>query len=230
MADPLAFHEYQPLVRPPWHGGPVGQAWHEASGLLKDGIAEGARQAVYQRWVKTCADDALVIHGRDLGWPMAPGETIPEYRSRLLHSRYLDEWRGTAFGITEAFRLLGMTDVEVIESFTPGWGRHLNGMGDVEPSRARWINVIVRHPHKWGTDFGFRYGDGSTYGSGKLYGVNGDGRWGPLLQQLVRRQKPAHVYCEWIAIVLAGDIIHSNSANDGKPDGGSARVAYLPVP
>lgn len=227
MADPLPYHQYQPLIRPPWQGGPVGESWHEASGLLRDGLAEGARQAVFQHWVLTCADDALALHGRDLGWPMAPGETLAEYRARLLNSRHLAKWRGTETGIVDAFAGIGMPDVEVKESFTPGWGRHKTPGPNVNPQRRHWLNVIVRHPHPFGTDFGFRYGDGTTYGSGALYGVDGDPRWIPLIQQLVRTQKPKHTYCEWIAIVLAGDVIEANGTTDGDPDGSGARVAYV---
>lgn len=228
MAD--SFHEYQPSIRPPWHQGENGEKWHEAMGTLKDVVCEGQRQAVLSRWVKSCPEDALAIHGKYLGWPQAPGETSNEYRKRLGYNWELAQWRGTEFGIILALELLGLTNVQCRESFSPLWGRQKDGGGNIIPSKARWCNVIIRHPHPFGTDFAFRYGDGTTYGSGKVYGPNGDPRWFPLLQQLVKRQKPAHAFCEWIAIVLAGDVIDgTDSPSDGEPDGALSRVAYLPV-
>ncbi len=225
MPEPLPYYEYQPRAAPAWQLGPWAKRWHEALGVLKQDMIMMARRAVRARYIGTCPDDALALIGDSLGWPQAPGEYANEYRERLKLSWHLAEWAGTEKGIVDAFAGLGMTNVEVRESFTPGWGRY-----SATPARARWINVILRHPHPFGTDFASRYGDGSIYGGGQLYGVNGDPRLLALLQQLVRKQKPAHAYCEWIAIVLAGDVIEANGATDGDPDGGLARVAYIPVP
>lgn len=232
MAEqPITYREYQSRldVRPPWHGGAAGDAWHGALGTLKDGFKDLAYLAAYSRWVSTCPDDALAHHGNELGWPRTPHETVAEYRARLLKAPALEEVRGTRAGIVDAFASIGMPNVQVFESFTPGWGRHRNPGPGITATRARWINVVLRAPHPFGGDFAFRYGDGTTYGSGAIYGPDGDPRLIPLIRQLVRRQKPAHTFCEWIAVVLAGDIIHTNSINDGNPDGSSARVAFIPV-
>jgi len=205
-----------------------GRRWQQAIGLLGDGFAEGAQQATRARWIATCPDDALAYHGKARDWEQAPGETAAEYRARLLETWHLAEWAGTATGIIDALATLGLTNVDVLEAFTPGWGRHKSA-GVIVPERARWVNVIVRHPHPFGTDFNFRYGDGTTYGSGKIYGPNGDPRWFPLLRKLVLKQKSKHSIVEWVAIVLAGDVLHANAATDGNPNGSSARVAYLPI-
>ncbi len=223
----MTWAEFQsaPGVILPWRAGPWGKREAQAYGVIKDALAAAADAAVACRWISRCPADALAKHGDALGWPRVPGETTNEYRARLRLSWHLAQWRGTRKGIVDAFAAIGMTNVEVKETFSAGWGRH-TGI----TARQRWINVIVRHPHPFGTDFASRYGDGSIYGGGQLYGVNGDPRLLALIVQLVQRQKPAHAFCEWIAVVLDGDVIDLNGATDGDPDGAGARVAYLAVP
>lgn len=209
-------------VIPAFIAGPVGRAWSAAWGVMQDAIAEGARQAARVRWLSTCPEDALAYHGEALGWPQAPGETADEYRTRLLKSWHLAEWRGTEKGLLDAYSLIGLTNVEVFEAFTPGWGRHVG-----HDERARWINIVIRAPHPFGSDFDARYGDGSLYGDGTLYGVDGDPRLIELVRRIARDMSPAHAHVEWVAIVLSGDVKHTGAATDGDPDGASARVAYL---
>jgi hypothetical protein len=223
----VSWAEWQssPGVILPWRAGPYGQRQAQGYGVVKDGIAAAADASVACRWISRCPVDALAKHGDAFGWPRTPGETDNEYRARLRLSWHLARWRGTATGIIDAFAAIGLSNVEVKESFTTGWGRHTGST-----ARQRWINVIVRQPHDFGTDFSFRWGDGTLWGDGSLYGVNGDPRLLALIVQLVQRQKPAHSHCEWIAIVLAGDVIELNGPTDGNPDGGASRVAYIPVP
>lgn len=238
MSDdaPEPYHVYQARedVRLPWHGGENGRRWNEAMGLMKDSFADAATIAARSRLISMCPADALDLHGASLKWPQAPGETTDEYRARLLRSPHLEEWRGTNTGIIDAIAgilnnvvsptLARPTDwVEIYESFTPGWGRH-TGVAE----HARWFNVIIRQPHPFGTDFSFKWGDGTTWGSGKLYGVNGDPRLLEVIRQSVRRQKSKHSICESIAIVLAGNVKHTNAADDGDPTPGS-KVAYLTI-
>lgn len=237
----MAYREYQSAhdVRPPWHGGDPGDRWHYALGTIKDAMADSAEIAARQRLISECAADALPLHGESLGWPRAPGETVEEYRARLLQSPYLEEWRGRNTGIIDALKFIltpfiGTTTppanwVEVKESFTAGWGRQKNPGPGINPAKQRWFNVILRHPHPFGTDYAFRYGDGTVWGGGKNWGVNGDPRLIELLRMAVRRQKSGHSFCEWIAIVLAGDVINADSINDGKPLDASSRVAYVTV-
>ncbi len=215
-----AVYQSSPGVILPWRAGPWGTREEQAYGTIKNGLSAAATEAVACRWISRCPADALAKHGDAMGWPRVPGETTNEYRARLRLSWHLAQWRGTETGIVDAFTAIGLTNVAVMETFTGGWTRHYGDVG-----RQRWINVIVRHPHPFGDDFDFRYGDGTLWGDGHVYGVNGDARLFRLIVQLVQKQKPAHAHCEWIAIVLAGDV----DAN-GDPDGGSARVAYLPVP
>lgn len=226
--DPEPYHIYAARegVRLPWHSGTHGKAWWQAFGVMLDGMLNGAQAAVAARWASKAPPDALRIHGESFGMPQAPAETDEEYRRRLRKLWHLAEWRGTEKGVIDALSFLGLT-AEVREAIDPTWGRHL--LAADAAKRMRWFNVIIRHPHPFGTDFNFRYGDGTTYGSGAIYGPNGDPRWFPLLRQVVRNMKPAHAHCEWIAIVLAGDVKDAGLATDGEPFDASSRVAYLPV-
>lgn len=207
---------------PPWHGGKWGRRLWAAFGAMKDAYADFARQAVLVRSVRRCPEDALAEHGAELGWAQAPGESTDEYRARLARSWRLASISGTAAGLIEAFAGLGLTNVVVREALDPTWGRYSG------TAKQRWFAVVVRHPHPFGTDFAFRYGDGTTYGSGKLYGVNGDPRLLELLRRLVRRMTPSHAHCQEIVVVLAGDITDgTGTASDGNPSAPTSRVAYL---
>ena len=230
MAD--RFRTWALEVIPAIIAGANGQRWQQAIGVLADALAEGARQAARSRWISTCPDDALGLHGGAMGWPQAPGESADEYRARLALNWHLQEWRGTAKGIQDAFAALGMPNVDVWDTFNSPMVR---AEGTV-PHRYHWFWVIVRDPHPFGTDFSCRMGDGTLIGaaptgSGKLIGVNGDPRLVETLRGIVAAMKPAHAWCEWIAICLSGDIVTgvgSGDAEDGAPTPGS-RIAYLPV-
>lgn len=241
-AAPLSYHQWQPSVRPPWHAGQWGERWAQALGLLKDGLAQGAEEAVRVRSLSRCSDDALAYHGQAFGFPQAPGEPASVYRARLRRAWHYHAWRGTRKGIVDLFTdiltpLLTPAQlaaipadwIEVHEAFTAGWGRHSGVAG-----RRRWINIVLRQPHPFGTDGSFRLGDGTKLGplpggSGKRLGLNGDAELAVLLQRMAFAMKPAHTHCEWIAVVLAGDIKHAGLASDGEPFDASSRVAYLPV-
>lgn len=217
------YREYQPATRPPWHAGEDGYKWSEALGVVKDGVAEGATAAVRQRWLSLCAEDALAIHGAARGWPKVNGESSAQYRARLRGWWSLAQKVGTATGIIEAFGLLGMSNVEVKESFTSGWGRSGGDAG-----KQRWIWVVIRHPHPFGTDFNFRWGDGTNWGDGHVYGADGDGSLLEAMRWIIRKMRPLHAHCPEIIAVLAGDIVDgTNTSSDGDPDGSGARVFYI---
>lgn len=230
MAD--RFRDWALEVIPAIIAGPVGQKWQQAMGLLADALAEGARQAARARWISTCPEDALELHGVSMGWTRAPGESAEEFRARLSLNWHLQEWRGTEKGIKDAFAALGFPNVDVWDTFNSPMTR----ADGLLPERYRWFWVIVRAPHPFGTDFSCRMGDGTLIGaapagSGKLIGVNGDPRLFETLRSVVASMKPAHAWAEWIAIVLDGDIITGvggADGEDGSPTPGS-RVAYLPV-
>jgi hypothetical protein len=220
----LPYHQalVAPGIIPSWHAGPNGIAENAARGVLIDGLLEGARQSLACRFISRAPEDALALHGEARRFPRAPGESLDEYRARLRRAWYLWQWAGTETGIKAAFALLGLTNVSVFESnITPGWGRH---SGDL--NRARWFQIVVRAPHPFGADFSFSFGDGTVWGGGKLWGVNGDPRLLELLRRLVRLLKPATAHCEWIALVLSGDVKVAGGLDDGDPTPGS-KVAYL---
>lgn len=218
----MAYIESQQAQRPPWHGGLWGARLWGALGTLKDGLADLMRQAVLVRSVARCPEDALVEHGNELGWLQAPGETALEYRARLGRAWEFASSAGTAAGLIAALNAIGFSNVEVREALDPTWGRYAGA------SRQRWFAVVIRHPHPFGTDFSFRWGDGTTYGSGKTYGFTGDPRLLELLRRLVRRMTPAHARCHEIIIVLSGGITDgTGTLADGDKVAMGDAVAYL---
>lgn len=231
MSEPVittTYRDYQRETRPPFHSGPAGAAWANALGVVKDGFADAARFARRQRWISRCAEDALAKHGKFRGWSKVAGETTAQYRARLLAWWSLSQKTGTGLGIRDAFALLGMTNVTIREALSPTWGRY-SGVGAT--SRQRWFSVIIRHPHPFGVTGEFVYGDGTTYGSGKKYGLSGDSSLIEATKEIVRRMRPEHAWCGDIIVVLAGDIIDgTGTTNDGKPDTTlGSKVAYLSI-
>lgn len=214
---------YSPIASPAWHRGPWGTKWWQALGLVKDILVKVGTLAVRERWLSVCSEEALARHGDALGWPRAPGETVGEYRTRLRQSWKLALSRGTKQGIVDGLTSMGLSNVEVLEAFTPGWGRHAG-----DPTKARWVNVVIRHPHPWGASYSATYGDGTTFGDGTLYGISADPRLLHLVRMIVARQASAYAHVEWIAVVLDGDIKHTGGPTDGDADTG-AKVVYLPA-
>lgn len=220
------YREYQARVRPAFHGGPTGEAWARGLGVLKDSMELLARHARRQRWLSLCAEDALAKHGEFRGWSRVSGESVAQYRARLLAWWSLAQWAGTAKGIVDAFALLGMTNVEVREAIstwigTTAWGRYPG------VAQQRHFAIVVRHPHPFGTDFVFSWGDGTTWGS-KTYGFAGDSSLLQAMREIVRHMKPAHTTCREIIIVLAGNITDgTGTTSDGNAMVASDRIAYF---
>lgn len=220
------YREYQAATRPAWHGGQYGAAWALGLGVMKDAMEAAARAARRQRWLSMCSEDALAKHGRFRGWPRVAGESIAQYRARLLAWWELAKWTGTRKGILDAFALLGMTNVEIREALDPTWGRYTG------TAKQRWFSVVIRAPHPFGTDAELVYGAGTLYGSGAKYGLSGDASLVQAAKEIVRRMRPVHAWCGDIIVVLSGDIIDAASADDGKPDlvtYPTAKVAYLSI-
>lgn len=218
------YRDYQREARPAFHG-QGGRAWAEGLGTVKDAIADAARVARRQRWLSRCSEDALAKHGAFRGWPRVSGETVAQYRARLLAWWDLSQMTGTAAGIKAAFALLGMTNVSIREALDPTWGRYTG------TDKQRWFSVIIRQPHPFGVTGEFVYGDGTKYGTGKKYGLSGDSSLILAAKEIVRRMRPAHAWCGDLIVVLTGDIIDgTGTANDGKPDTSlGSKVAYLSI-
>lgn len=220
------YHEYAPRdgVRPPWHAGDWGRRWWQGFGTMLDGVLQGVQRAMWARFPSKAPEDALPLLGRARGgFEQSPGESTDQFRSRLLKAWRLWQMAGTGAGIIYAFNLLGLSNVSIREALNSStWGRYTG------TAKQRWFTVIVDQPHPFGTDFSFRYGDGTTYGSGKLYGATGDVRMFEIMRRLVRLLKPAHAHCPEVIIVLQGAITDgTGTVADGDPATPAARVAYM---
>jgi len=220
------YREYQARVRPAFHGGPTGEAWAAGLGVLKDALDTLSRQARRQRWLSLCAEDALAKHGAFRGWSRVSGESVGQYRARLLAWWSLAQWAGTAKGIVDAFALLGMTNVEVREAVSgilagTLWGRYPG------PKQQRHFAIVVRQPHPFGTTFSFKLGDGTKLGE-KTLGFSGDASLITAMREIVRHMKPAHATCREIIIVLTGNITDgTGTTSDGDRVALGDSVAYF---
>lgn len=182
---------------PPWLLGKYGEAWGIVMGLFADAHAEGAREAVVQRFVRLCAADALDEHGEERQILRAPGEDVEAFRQRLILAWDAWEKAGTPGGILEQLVPVGIENAEVIEGVS------------IDPSTpsswAKWY-LRVHEPHPFTPPILYGAapaGSGRDYDSGALYGF-GDAAALEYVRAVVRKWNAAHAQCTGIVVELSG--------------------------
>jgi hypothetical protein len=182
---------------PAWLQSKVGSALVSAYALVFDFAAqlvdlsgEAGMLASFQM-----PDDALPYFGAERKIPRYPTETSSQYRSRLQQAWTYWAHAGTKQGMLELLSALGFT-AQVLEP--PDW--HFQWDGNTADWSRFWIE-LDGHPWAplvWG-DRTQKLGGGSTWGStaspAEIAG----------LRRLIRLQKPGHVRCEYIFVVLDPD-------------------------
>ncbi len=180
--------DYQVSLAPTWLQKGYGEALMLVFGLVADATAEGAREAVAQRFIRFCAADALGLHGKQVQILRAPGETTEQYRVRLQQA--WDAWSkaGTGGGILLQLEPAGIVSATIHEgdSIDP----------DVPDSWAKWW-LEVNEPHPFTPPI--TYGSGRTYGDGALYGF-GDDHAIAYVRAVIRKWQPAHVLCTGVLV------------------------------
>lgn len=116
MTDFLEYQSTSPDAAPPWLSDERGTAWNEVLGIAKDAIRYGVREAIRQRFAKTCALDALHEVARDRRLDLGYRENESRMRARL--GAAWDQWASSnrVAGMKLALSYAGYTDVAVIES------------------------------------------------------------------------------------------------------------------
>lgn len=188
---------YTLAISPPWLLGPYGEGWGLVMGLLKEARAEGAREAVLQRFVQLCAKDALDEHGSERQIPRAPGETLPQYRGRLAIAWDAWEKAGTPAGVLEQLAPAGIESVTLTEgasidpSVASTWAKWYLTVGNPHP----FTDPIILGPTP--------VGSGRLMGDGWLMGF-ADGTAIAYTRVIVRKWGAAHAICTGISIIDTG--------------------------
>lgn len=207
----MNYFEWQVEQAPPWFNGTMGEGWWLFWGHLRDGWAEGAKQAVKARFPSTAAPDALQSQAGDRGTERYPAETESAFRVRLAETfdRYLA--LGTPEGLGAALAAVpGVVprtptlDDPVLVGYREAWQWDAGS-----PLWARFWVVLATGwglPSTWG-EAGAAWGEGA-----KKWGIDAPRESLDFLRRQVRRWKAAHAKCEAIIIEIDGATVW------GRPD------------
>lgn len=84
-------------------------------------VFEKVRTDIYftrkQYFIKTCSDDSLMRHGRDIHFQKFDSESMDQYRVRMLAAYDYFRAGGTIPGMIQAFTDMGYPSVQVVEHF-----------------------------------------------------------------------------------------------------------------
>lgn len=185
--------EYQLALSPPWLLGTYGEAWMLVMGLLKEAHIEASREAVVQRFVTYCAADGLDEHGQERQIPRAPGETVEQYRARLMLAWEAWQRAGTPAGILLQLTPAGVTNASIVE--------HASIDPSISSSWAVW-HMVVEMPHPFvdpvilgpaPVGSGRRLGDGSLLGFGSAHAIE-------YVRAVIKKWNAVHTTCTGLAI------------------------------
>lgn len=131
------YRDYQVESSPSWLRGAVAEAWSYALGLVKDGFAEAARQAVKVRLVGLAPSDALepLLRDRNLDVPAVSSDSI--LRTRIRRAWATWSIAGTKESILTSLADAGYPNASVREGTEwslPHWW---------------WFYMVLRPPYPW---------------------------------------------------------------------------------
>jgi len=210
----MKYSEYEVELAPPWLRGLWGERWHQAMGLVKDALAEGALQAVKARFLRGSPSDSLSYAGTDRQIERAPGESDDNYRARL--QKAFTTWRlaGTNKGIIEALKVIGFPSVTIFEN--KDWA--------ASPDPTAWWLFWVMLLSPLPFDGPWKLGDGTKLGEKPLgFGSAKDAALLELIRRVIRKWKAAHTILGKGIAVFDGKVLGSGwKLGDGTKLGGKA--------
>lgn len=193
------YGEYYPALFPVWLRGPTGDAWATGFGVMLDGVADSATNAVKCRIVREAPSDALAYIGSERNLDRVPSESDAQYRARLEAAWDAWSYAGTDRAIVEQLELLGLTAVCVRNN---QWTWDANA-GNVAYYWARFW--VVLSGHGWTADDTWGLG---TWGSSGLWGFASTVTTDSIAfaRNVVRKWKSAHAQCVNIIAVMNGGL------------------------
>ncbi len=168
-------------------------------GLTGDLIADGMSIAARMAWLRdpVSPDDVLPLVGAERGMPRYPGETVTQYRARLLDAWNAYSFAGSEGTIVAQFAHAGYPGTEITFDAAA-----LGPNGEAAPYWSQfWVHFPFSSGHPvtsdgplWGS---FTWGDGSVYGLGVDVGFY------QLIHGIVRKWKPSRWICRGFTFELA---------------------------
>jgi hypothetical protein len=161
---PRNFVDTAKAIRPGW----LSLFWGERLtgtlwGFFADLIAQAASEAVAAPWLRspTSPGDALGPAGADANIERAPGETLAQYRSRLLDKWRLWQEAATVLFARNALAPFGVPEDEITLIAKRDWEPD----GNEESWSRFWVHLDNPSPWSELVIGAFTLGDGSTVGS-----------------------------------------------------------------
>lgn len=223
MSSSTTFDQYQAGSVPATLKGPYGEAFTSLQGIVKDGFAEGAIQAVKARFAGTAPEDSLQYIGQERLLTQGPTESAAAYRARLLAAWAAWAQAGTRTGIIAALNALGYPNVAVIEDNKYNIASSPPATG-FSPGAEWWrFMVVINQPHAF--TLPSVYGDGNTWGNGRKWGIGGPPGAIDAIRAVINLWKPPHAQLVNLIIAITGNVWGASGTWGSNTWGGVA--AYL---
>jgi hypothetical protein len=165
---------------PPWLSGPWGTKWTNALGAIFDTLHTETKNAVKERFILECSDEAVVFISNERQIEQSPGESIDGWRSRTWAA--WDTWKfcGVDYGVYRAFEAIGWTPTLWLTSPMFSWPTIWSDDANVWIASAyQWTacpdgDDVAGHGHRFwvlANGYGIGYttdtwGDPGTWGDG----------------------------------------------------------------
>lgn len=221
----MSYRQSEPQLAPTALQDPYGQSYLRARGIVKDYIAQQARQAVLQRFPQYAAADALGAIGDErsidqgIDPQLSPSETNAAYALRLRDAWNLWVKGGTAWGILLALAAQGYTTAHIIQQ--NGLEFSLSGSNLVIATRSPLsLNPVLP---RWGQGFWGtgQWGGATPWNLFLVYFPSPPSSWTNIvnpptatsapsivelrkLRRIINLWRPAWAVCAGIGAVISG--------------------------
>ena len=132
------YSDYQQALAPVWLQGPIGRAWQQTLGEIKDELLQRACEAVAARWASSAPLDALLRLASDHSLSFSVGIDSTTLRDLLVHAWTHWKQAGTAEVILQALHQAGFRNASLRESSQwklPHWC---------------FFYIVLKPPFPWG--------------------------------------------------------------------------------
>lgn len=209
------YQDYQAKLSPTALLRPNGAAFEAAFGSVKDAQLDRDIAAVKAKYPNVAPSDALSIIGADRGIPRGQSETDAAYAARLVNAWNTWPWAGTPYGMLQAFRATGYTNVFICQ---PNGGKEftLDANGNLVTTALAggvWQNLSLASPYTaplrqtfWSIfDVLFPAPLPASWGGGATVPASGSAE-ANFIRSIVSAWKPGHAICGRIIIVKTGKV------------------------
>jgi len=199
------YQDYQRQLSPTAFLGPNGAAFEAAMGAVKDAMLDRQVASGKAEMPGQAPADALAFIGAERGMPRGGSETDAAYAARLLNAWQTWPWAGTPYGMLQAFRATGYTNVVLAQ---PLGGKlfSLDVNGVLVTSTATppsWTPTYVGDPFWSRFDVLFPAPLIASWGGGASVPASNSTE-ANFIRSLIAAWRPAHATANRIVIITSG--------------------------